>query len=208
MTSCLLRHEYTQDKVMNLKIGISVSSQRFLRAVVFCEAWVEIDKQKWHGIAYERWVLCLAHDGEFSQGKVKQLVLFLELFLCFFSNGAFSLFHKTCTIYNCWHLPCLPQLFRMQSLIVLIFTLCGSSLCNLMQEKQTDFGLQVFSEAIKSAPDRNLVLSPYGISSVLGMAQLGAYGSTLQMLTSKMGYSLQGRWMRAVGVILLCFGTA
>uniref|UniRef100_A0A8C1UZE1 Plasminogen activator inhibitor 1 n=2 Tax=Cyprinus carpio TaxID=7962 RepID=A0A8C1UZE1_CYPCA len=83
----------------------------------------------------------------------------------------------------------------MQSLIVLIFTLCGSSLCNLMQEKQTDFGLQVFSEAIKSAPDRNLVLSPYGISSVLGMAQLGAYGSTLQMLTSKIGYSLQARGM-------------
>lgn len=82
----------------------------------------------------------------------------------------------------------------MQSLsILLIFTLCGSSLCNLFQEKHTDFGLQVFSEAIQSAPDRNLALSPYGISSVLGMAQLGAYGNTLEMLTSKMGYSLQGR---------------
>ncbi|XP_016421511.1 plasminogen activator inhibitor 1 [Sinocyclocheilus rhinocerous] len=84
----------------------------------------------------------------------------------------------------------------MQSLnVLLIFTLCGSSLCNIMQEKQTDFGLQVFSEVVQSAPDRNLVLSPYGISSVLGMAQLGAYGSTLQMLTSKMGYSLQVRGM-------------
>lgn len=51
----------------------------------------------------------------------------------------------------------------------------------------------MFSEAIQSAPDRNLALSPYGISSVLGMAQLGAYGNTLEMLTSKMGYSLQGR---------------
>lgn len=88
----------------------------------------------------------------------------------------------------------LPQIFRMQNLnVLLIFTLCGSSLCNIMQEKQTDFGLQVFSKVVQSSPDRNLVLSPYGISSVLGMAQLGAYGSTLQMLTSKMGYSLQGR---------------
>lgn len=81
----------------------------------------------------------------------------------------------------------------MQSLsVLLIVALCGSSLCNILQEKQTDFGLQVFSEIVQSAPNKNLVLSPYGISSVLGMAQLGAYGSTLQMLTSKMGYSLQG----------------
>ncbi|XP_067307525.1 plasminogen activator inhibitor 1 [Pseudorasbora parva] len=84
----------------------------------------------------------------------------------------------------------------MQSLsMMLIFTLCGSSLCSLIQEKQTDFGLQVFSTAVESAPDRNLALSPYGISSVLGMAQLGAYGSTHELLTSKMGYSLQVRGM-------------
>ncbi len=103
----------------------------------------------------------------------------------------------------------LPQIFRMQNLnVLLIFTLCGSSLCNIMQEKQTDFGLQVFSEVVQSSPNRNLVLSPYGVSSVLGMAQLGANGSTLQKLTSKMGYSLQGRWMRVVDVIVLCSGTA
>ncbi|XP_056604433.1 plasminogen activator inhibitor 1 [Triplophysa dalaica] len=76
-----------------------------------------------------------------------------------------------------------------------VFTLCGSSLCNLIQEQQTDFGLRVFSEAAQSAPNKNLALSPYGISSVLSMAQLGAYGSTLQMLISKMGYSLQARGM-------------
>ncbi|XP_051562625.1 plasminogen activator inhibitor 1-like [Myxocyprinus asiaticus] len=84
----------------------------------------------------------------------------------------------------------------MQYLIMLVISaLCGTSLCNLIQEQQTDFGLRVFSEAVQSSPDRNLALSPFGISSVLGMAQLGAYGSTLQMLTSKMGYSLQDRGM-------------
>ncbi|XP_056317364.1 plasminogen activator inhibitor 1 [Danio aesculapii] len=84
----------------------------------------------------------------------------------------------------------------MQSLsVLLIFALCASSLCNLIQDKQTDFGLQVFSEAIQSAPDRNLALSPYGIASVLGMAQMGAYGATLKLLASKMGYSLQDRGM-------------
>lgn len=84
----------------------------------------------------------------------------------------------------------------MQSLsVLLIFALCASSLCNLIQDKQTDFGLQVFAEAVQSAPDRNLALSPYGIASVLGMAQMGAYGATLKLLASKMGYSLQERGM-------------
>ncbi|XP_051505529.1 plasminogen activator inhibitor 1-like [Myxocyprinus asiaticus] len=83
----------------------------------------------------------------------------------------------------------------MQYLIMLVFALCGTSLCSRLQEQQTDFGLRLFSEAVQSSPDRNLALSPFGISSVLGMAQLGAYGSTLQMLTSQMGYSLQARGM-------------
>lgn len=79
--------------------------------------------------------------------------------------------------------------------MLVIFALCGSSLCNLFQDKQTDFGLRVFSEAAQSAPDKNLALSPYGISSLLGMAQLGAHGSTIQLLASKMGFNLQARGM-------------
>ena len=80
----------------------------------------------------------------------------------------------------------------MQSLFVLLtLALCGTGLCNL-HELQTDFGLRVFSEAARSSPDQNLALSPYGITSVLGMAQLGAYGNTLNTLTAHMGYSLQG----------------
>ncbi|XP_062850236.1 plasminogen activator inhibitor 1 [Trichomycterus rosablanca] len=84
----------------------------------------------------------------------------------------------------------------MHSLSVLVvLTFCCSTLGNLLQKKQTDFGLSVFSEAAHSHPGQNLVLSPYGISSVLGMAQLGAYGSTLQILKESMGYSLQERGM-------------
>ncbi|XP_060780044.1 plasminogen activator inhibitor 1 [Neoarius graeffei] len=80
----------------------------------------------------------------------------------------------------------------MQRLCVLmIFTFCVSALGNHFQEKQSDFGLRVFSEAAQSHPYQNLILSPYGIASVLGMAQLGAYGATLQSLRKHMGYSLQ-----------------
>lgn len=75
----------------------------------------------------------------------------------------------------------------------MILAFCGSALGDLMQEKQTDFGLRVFSEAAQAHPHQNLILSPYGISSMLGMAQLGAYGATLQTLKQHMGYSLQGR---------------
>ncbi|XP_076145232.1 plasminogen activator inhibitor 1 [Alosa pseudoharengus] len=76
--------------------------------------------------------------------------------------------------------------------VLLTLALCGTGLCNLI-EQQTDFGLRVFSEAARSSPDKNLALSPYGISSVLGMIQLGAYGNTLKTLVSHMGYSLQER---------------
>ncbi|KAJ8282009.1 hypothetical protein COCON_G00045280 [Conger conger] len=71
--------------------------------------------------------------------------------------------------------------------------LCRMGLCNILQEKQIDFGLRVFSEVSRSSPDQNIAFSPYGISSVLGMAQLGAYGSTLRALTSSMGFSLHER---------------
>lgn len=82
----------------------------------------------------------------------------------------------------------------MQGLCVLmILTFCGSALSNLLKEQQVDFGLRVFSEAAQSHPHQNLILSPYGISSMLGMAQLGASGATLQTLKQHLGYSLQGR---------------
>ncbi|KAL2079681.1 hypothetical protein ACEWY4_025425 [Coilia grayii] len=81
---------------------------------------------------------------------------------------------------------------QCELVLVVLVALCGSGLCNLL-EQQTDFGLRVFSEAARSSPDSNLALSPYGVSSVLGMAQLGAYGNTLKTLTTHMGYSFQDR---------------
>ncbi|KAL7876021.1 hypothetical protein AOLI_G00109840 [Acnodon oligacanthus] len=85
---------------------------------------------------------------------------------------------------------------RMQALCVfLILAICGSALGSFLQKQQTDFGLRVFSEASRSHPGKNLAMSPYGISSVMGMVQLGAYGSTLKTLQAHMGYSLQERGM-------------
>lgn len=62
-----------------------------------------------------------------------------------------------------------------------------------LQDKQTDFGLKVFSQLAQSSVDKNVVLSPYGVASVLAMAQLGAAGKTRRALTSAMGFSLLGK---------------
>lgn len=61
-----------------------------------------------------------------------------------------------------------------------------------LQDKQTDFGLKVFSQLSQSSADKNMAMSPYGAVSVLAMVQLGAAGKTLRALNSAMGFSLVG----------------
>ena len=75
--------------------------------------------------------------------------------------------------------------------IFLLLTLSRAGLSSL-QDKQTDFGLKVFSQLAQDSVDQNVALSPYGVASVLSMAQLGASGSTRRALTAAMGFSLQG----------------
>lgn len=64
-----------------------------------------------------------------------------------------------------------------------------------LQDKQTDFGLKVFSLLAEDSMNKSLAFSPYGVSSLLAMAQLGADGNTHRALTTAMGFSLQVRGM-------------
>uniref|UniRef100_A0A3Q2R2F0 Plasminogen activator inhibitor 1 n=1 Tax=Fundulus heteroclitus TaxID=8078 RepID=A0A3Q2R2F0_FUNHE len=64
-----------------------------------------------------------------------------------------------------------------------------------LQDKQTDFGLKVFSQLVMDVVDTNLAFSPYGMASIMAMAQLGANGNTQRALTAAMGFSLQERGM-------------
>lgn len=75
--------------------------------------------------------------------------------------------------------------------IFLLLTLSRVGLCSL-QDKQTDFGFKVFFQLTQGAVDKNVAFSPYGMTSILAMAQLGAAGHTLNALTTSMGFSLQG----------------
>ncbi|XP_053246016.1 glia-derived nexin [Podarcis raffonei] len=61
-----------------------------------------------------------------------------------------------------------------------------------LEELGSDIGIQVFNQLVKSRPKENVVVSPHGIASVLGMLQLGADGKTKKQLTTVMRYSVNG----------------
>ncbi|XP_064796255.1 plasminogen activator inhibitor 1-like [Oncorhynchus masou masou] len=78
--------------------------------------------------------------------------------------------------------------------VCFLLSLSGAALSNL-QEKQTDFGMRVFSHVAQTSRGSNLAFSPYGVATILGMAQLGAGGNTWKTLNAKLGFSLQERGM-------------
>ncbi|XP_029522302.1 plasminogen activator inhibitor 1 [Oncorhynchus nerka] len=78
--------------------------------------------------------------------------------------------------------------------VCFLLSLSGAALSNL-QEKQTDFGMRVFSHVAQTSRGSNLAFSPYGVATILGMAQLGAGGNTRKTLNAKLGFSLQERGM-------------
>uniref|UniRef100_A0A8D0LAM9 Serpin family E member 2 n=1 Tax=Sphenodon punctatus TaxID=8508 RepID=A0A8D0LAM9_SPHPU len=61
-----------------------------------------------------------------------------------------------------------------------------------LEELGSDIGIQVFNQLVKARPRDNLVVSPHGIASLLGMLQLGADGKTKKQLTTVMRYSVNG----------------
>uniref|UniRef100_A0A8D0B4C0 Plasminogen activator inhibitor 1 n=1 Tax=Salvator merianae TaxID=96440 RepID=A0A8D0B4C0_SALMN len=61
-----------------------------------------------------------------------------------------------------------------------------------LEELGSDIGIQVFNQLVKARPKDNIVVSPYGIASVLGMLQLGADGKTKKQLTTVMRYNVNG----------------
>lgn len=54
----------------------------------------------------------------------------------------------------------------------------------------TDFGVKVFKHVVQASQDRNVVFSPYGVSSVLAMLQLTTAGKTQQQIQDAMGFKI------------------
>ncbi|XP_078389990.1 plasminogen activator inhibitor 1 [Cetorhinus maximus] len=76
-------------------------------------------------------------------------------------------------------------------LLVAWAALCHANNGAPVSELGADFGIRVFREIAASAGDRNVVFSPYGAAALVGMAQLGAAGNTLEQLQAALGYRLE-----------------
>lgn len=90
-----------------------------------------------------------------------------------------------------WHFP------------LLLVALTSTGLCfqlNILslEELGSDIGIQVFNQLAKTRPKDNIVVSPHGIASVLGMLQLGADGKTKKELTTVMRYNVNGQSLSAI----------
>nr|XP_010296933.1 PREDICTED: glia-derived nexin isoform X2 [Balearica regulorum gibbericeps] len=84
-----------------------------------------------------------------------------------------------------WHFPLLFVLGTLTSV-------CSQFSFYPLEELSSDVGIQVFNQIVKAKPQDNVVVSPHGIASVLGVLQLGADGKTKKQLTTMMRYSVNG----------------
>ncbi|XP_071328027.1 glia-derived nexin [Trachinotus anak] len=59
-------------------------------------------------------------------------------------------------------------------------------------ERGSDLGIQVFQQVVRSKPLENVVISPHGVASILGMLLPGAYGETRKQIISGLRYKKNG----------------
>uniref|UniRef100_A0A3B5L6E3 Serpin peptidase inhibitor, clade E (nexin, plasminogen activator inhibitor type 1), member 2 n=1 Tax=Xiphophorus couchianus TaxID=32473 RepID=A0A3B5L6E3_9TELE len=59
-------------------------------------------------------------------------------------------------------------------------------------ERGSDLGIQVFQQVVRSKPLENVVLSPHGVASILGMLLPGAQGDTRKQIISALRYKKNG----------------
>ena len=59
-------------------------------------------------------------------------------------------------------------------------------------ERGSDLGLRVFQQVSRAHPQDNVVLSPHGVASVLGMLLPGAQGETRRQIFTALRYKKNG----------------
>lgn len=60
-------------------------------------------------------------------------------------------------------------------------------------ERGSDLGIQVFQQVVSSKPLENVVLSPHGVASILGMLLPGAHGETRKQVLGALRYKKNGK---------------
>ncbi|XP_059931554.1 glia-derived nexin [Gadus macrocephalus] len=66
------------------------------------------------------------------------------------------------------------------------------SLAPTYGERGSDLGLRVFQQVARARPQENLVLSPHGVASILGMLLPGADGETRRQIVTALRYKKNG----------------
>lgn len=59
-------------------------------------------------------------------------------------------------------------------------------------ERGSDLGIQVFQQVVRNRPLDNIVLSPHGVASILGMLLPGAHGETRKQVLTALRYKKNG----------------
>lgn len=59
-------------------------------------------------------------------------------------------------------------------------------------ERGSDLGIQVFQQVVHAKPLENVVLSPHGVASILGMLLSGAHGDTRKQILNALRYKKNG----------------
>lgn len=64
-------------------------------------------------------------------------------------------------------------------------------------ERGSDLGMQAFQQVAASKPSENVLLSPHGVASILGMLLPGAHGETRKQVLAALRYKKNGKGRRA-----------
>ena len=87
----------------------------------------------------------------------------------------------------------LPCLFCLYALVILHGLEGALPQTPSYGERGSDLGIQVFQQVVRSKPLENVVFSPHGVASILGMLLPGANGETRKQIISSLRYKKNGK---------------
>lgn len=85
-----------------------------------------------------------------------------------------------------------PSFLCLFALVTLYGRYGALSLAPSYGERGSDLGMQVFQQVVRSNPLHNVVLSPHGAASILGMLLPGTHGDTRKQILGALRYKRNG----------------
>lgn len=86
----------------------------------------------------------------------------------------------------------MKNIFLFYVLVILCVHEGAPSASPTYGERGSDLGMQVFEHVVRTKPLDNVVLSPHGVASILGMLLPGAHGETRKQIISSLRYKKKG----------------